>query len=164
MKKIFLILSVFALSFAMSCTMTKTTSTTGTTSSNNNENGRTSGDGKTPGTAIVIQPTTSMQKCTNLSITVEANTIWIFAKLEAGKSYHFETQGEGDPTLKVYKEANVANDGLTSGDPLVFDNDNAPNNSDALISFKPSTTGEYYIPIELYAGKAWDGVFIYQIK
>lgn len=164
MKKLNLLSISIIFSAMTSCGFITKVETTPSSVIDPSSSGRISGDGKTPATAIVIQPTTTLQKCTNLSITVEANTIWIYAKLETGTSYHFETQGEGDPTLKVYKEANVRSDGQTSGDPLIFDNDNAPNNSDALISFKPSSTGEYYIPIELYAGDSWNGVFRYKIK
>ncbi len=164
MKKIFLIVSIFALSFAMSCTMTQTTSTAGGTSSTNNENGRTSGDGRTPETAIVITPITSLQEVQNLTINVESNILWVFAELTANSKYLFETLGEGDPTLKVYKESQVKSNTEIVGDPQMFDNDSAPNNSDALVVYSCKTSGDYFVQIQLYAGKFWNGVFKYQIK
>ncbi len=160
MKKIFLIVSIFALSFTMSCTLIQTTSTTGSTS----ENGRTSGDGRTPATAIVITPSTNLQEIQSLNITVESNFLWFYAELTANSKYLFETLGEGDPSLRVYKESQVKSNDEIDGDPQIYDIDSGLNNYDALVVYSCKTSGNYFIKLSLYAGSSWNGVFKYQIK
>ncbi len=159
-----LVFVAITLSFLMSCTLINTTTQQTSNNANTNSNSRTSGNGLTPKTAIVITPSATLQEVKNLEINLENNNLWLFAELNAGTTYHFETNGEGDPTLKIYKENQVESENKINGDPQAFDNDSSSSPDDALISYTAKTTGGYYILIQLYAGKTWTGKLIYNIQ
>ncbi len=123
-----------------------------------------SGNGKTAGTAIVITPTNVLQKSQNLGITTHDNARWFLANLAQGVSYSFETEGQGDPALYIYKKSQVDKNSTINGDPVVWDNDSAGDGNNGSLSFRAPQTGAYYIRIALYAGSNWNGNLEYKIQ
>lgn len=126
--------------------------------------GQKSGDGSTPAKAIVIVPETTLKSRANLAINTTDNVRWFYMKLQSGKKYYFETFGNGDPDAYVYHKSQVKGDGTISGDAVVMNQDDGRQGNNARIVFSPSKTGEYYLKILLFAGRAWSGKLDYRIQ
>ena len=122
-----------------------------------------SGNGKTPLQAIVITPTTELQKSQALPITVNDNERWFVTVLNSGKSYLLETSGKGDPSLEIYKSSQIKK-GIREGEAFERDGDSAKDGNNAHLEFSPPSTGKYYIRIILYAGSKWNGNLLYKIQ
>lgn len=125
---------------------------------------RVSGDGTTPGKAIVLVPTGKMKTAAGVSVTRKDNLRWFYIKLQGGKTYYFETFGKGDPDAYVYKKEKVRDDGTISGEAEKRNSDDGRDGNNFLINFTPSASGEYYLKIILFSGQGWSGKMNYRIK
>jgi len=125
---------------------------------------RKSGNGKTPATAIVIDPQIELKATDQLKITVNDNIRWFYMDLKKGQSYKFETSGKGDPTLYIYYESQDDNAGGVSGEPVAIDWDSAYDNKNCVLNFRAPRSEGYYLKLILYAGSSWSGNLKYQKK
>ena len=125
-----------------------------------NKTARISGNGKTPGTAIVLTPTINFKTSQSVTITVNDNIRWFYVNTLPGLSYHFETVGKGDSSISVYKESKVTTSGSISGEPEKYDNDGAADKNNAKVVI--SGMGGKYLKVQLYAGSKWSGSMKYK--
>ena len=162
-KTIVLIFSFSFLFFSLSCKMADINKSASYLKNSGLSNvARVSGDGKTPGTAIVLKPETNFKTTQNVAVTVNDNIRWFYINTIPGSSYHLETVGKGDPLMRIYKESQVKINGDYSGDPEVYQNDGAPDGNNVQLVIPGS--GGKYLMVMLYAGSKWSGVIKYKKK
>ncbi|MHA1540985.1 MAG: hypothetical protein ACTSXL_01580 [Alphaproteobacteria bacterium] len=114
---------------------------------------RTSGDGKTPKTAIVVNPTLLYKTANTTPLTVEDNIRYFYAKLNSLNTYSFEAVGTGYPNMYLYKLSQCKTDNSCYGEPLA----STTTKTRDQFTFSPTSSDEYIVKIILYSGSKWTG-------